>query len=156
MPNGPFVTTEGGNTIAKFAYEKLIPAVEKLSELAIKVSNFRYNFFAGFKKIELHKLDKDYKKTSKIFFEVYKEWHTPDILFKDLKDKKDATILLDYFNTRAAINEHINEGFRLIDFIDGVITGQNTAFYNRAAIELSILAIVISIILTMKPWQLIP
>ena len=151
MTYGPFQTKEGGDTIAIFTKDELLPITAKIEELAIKVSQFRLGFFSSFSRKRSSQIENEYKKISVEFIKLYHKWNTPDILFKDLKidskeEQKLGGVMADYFKSQQAVMWHFNEGFRLLSYIDRILTEQSTASYNRITITLSILAITISVV----------
>ncbi len=151
--NGPFQSQKGGEAIAKFTKDELFPTTKKIRELAISVSQFKSDFFESFLRFKLNALEKSFKNTSIHLLSTYHKWSTPDELFKNAdidpnKPEEFGPVMQDYFNSQQAIMQHFNEAFRLSSYIDGTLTGQRTASYNRTSIGLSILAITISIILT--------
>jgi len=150
MAYGPFQTKEGSDTIAKFTKDELLPLIRNIEELAIKVSQFRVGFWRSFWRRKFSELEDQYKQESVLFIKFYHRWSTPDIFFDDLNiDTEDQQrlggVMADYFQTQKAIAQHFNEGFRLLNYIDRILTNQSTASYNRVSISLGILAIVISI-----------
>lgn len=152
MSYGPFQTKEGGDTIGKFSKEDLLPLTAKIEELAIDVSQIRHSFINSFFRIGFSLIEDKYKKISVEFIKVYHKWNTPDILFEDLKiDSEDKRklggLMTDYFQSQQAVMWHFNDGFRLLSYIDRIITEQSTASYNRISIALAILAITISVII---------
>jgi len=155
MTYGPFQTKEGGDTIAKFTKDELLPLTEKIENLAIQASQFRVGFWRSFLRYKFSELENLYKDISVQFINLYHKWNTPDILFKELKmdpkedQQKVAKVMADYFQSQQAIMWHFNEGFRLLSYIDRILTEQSTASYNRVSITLAILAITISVILTL-------
>lgn len=150
MTYGPFQTKEGGDTIAIFTKDELFPLIQEIRQLAIKVSTFRVGFWGSFFRKKLSQIDEEYKNYSAKFIEKFHKWSTPDILFQEIEhppgSKESAMVIADYFNSQGAIMQHFNEGFRLLSYIDRIITEQSTASYNRISITLAILAITVSII----------
>ncbi|MFH1656163.1 MAG: hypothetical protein ABH956_00105 [Candidatus Nealsonbacteria bacterium] len=151
MEHTPFYTKEFSDIIGKFSKDELFPCISEINKLAIDVSKFRSSFWGDLSKNKILKLENRYKDISVKFINLYHKWNTPDILFKDLnqnpKDiEKDGKIIADYFSTNQAVMKHINESFRLLGYIDKILTGQDTAFYNRVSIALAIIAVTISII----------
>lgn len=152
MAFGPFNSQQGGEVISRFTKDELFPVTEKIRNLAIEISQFRAGFLESFLRNKIKKLEKLYKDLSVSFLNLYNKWNTPDILFKnlniDFKNPQEfGPIMGDYFNSQQAVMWHFNEGFRLLNYIDDILTSQTTASYNRISISLSLLAIVISIIL---------
>lgn len=150
--NGPFLSAKGGNTIAKFTKDELLPTTKSIRELAIKVSQYRATFFESFTRSDLRGLESTYKNVSIELVSKYHKWSTPDELFKESNVNPDnaqefGPVIQDYFNSQQAVMQHFNEGFRLLSYIDSILTGQSTASYNRISISLSVLAITTSIIL---------
>ncbi|KUK50056.1 MAG: hypothetical protein XD75_0071 [Parcubacteria bacterium 33_209] len=151
MTYGPFQTKEGGDTISIFTKDELLPIAAKIEEIAIEVSQFHLGFFSSFSRKRLSQIENEYKKISVEFIKLYHKWNIPDILFKDLKidskeEQKLGGVMADYFQSQQAVMWHFNEGFRLLSYIDRILTEQSTAFYNRISITLSILAITISVV----------
>ena len=147
---GPFRTKEGGETIAKFAKDDLIPIIRKIGELAVKTYQLKFNFLTRFYNKDLKKPEKELDDLSATFINYYHNWNTPDIFFKELNiggdPEKISYVIQDYFNNKEAINEHFNQGFRLLDSISNTIRNQLNASYNRIAITISLIAIIIAII----------
>ena len=147
MTWGPFKTEEGGKIISCFVKDELLPLIKEIRNIAVKTSRLRVGFWESFRRKELSNLEERYKSISVKFLENYHKFSTPDILFKDLKNQESPTFIADYFQTQGAVMQHFNEGFRLLSYIDNILTGQSTAAYNRASIFLSLLAIVIAVII---------
>lgn len=148
--NGPFQSLDGGNAIAGFTKDELLPIAKKIRQLAIIVSRFRAGFLESFYRKELRKLENEYKSLSVELVSSYHKWSTPDDLFKDLNIDNDnpqqfGPIMIDYFNSQQAVMQHFNESFRLLSYIDGILTGQSTASYTRISISLALAAIVVSV-----------
>jgi len=145
MAYGPFQTKEGGDTIGRFAKDELLPLTARIEELAVDVSQFRSGFWDSILRKKLSNLENKYKEISVEFIKLYHKWNTPDILFEKLKGQEPPLFIADYFQSQQAIMWHFNEGFRLLSYVDGILTNQSTASYNRISIVLAMLAIVISI-----------
>lgn len=149
--NGPFQSLDGGNTIAKFTKDELLPIAKKIRQLAIVISKFRAGYLESFHRRGLGNLENEYKSLSVELVSSYHKWSTPDDLFEDLDIDKDnpqqfGPIMIDYFNSQQAVMQHFNESFRLLSYVDGILTGQSTASYNRISVSISLLAIVIAIV----------
>jgi hypothetical protein len=85
---------------------------------------------------------------------LYKVWSTPDILFKELKIKDEETerlgiIMSDYLSNDKVMQVQFEEGFKLLDISNKILTDENTSSYNKLAITLSVIAISISIIVAL-------
>lgn len=150
--NGPFLSEEGGTMIAKFTKDELFPITKRIRTLAIEISNFRAGFRESFLRLKIKHFENSYKDVSVVLVSLYHTWSTPDELFKELKIDTNnpqlfGPIIQDYFNSQQAVMQHFNEGFRLLSYIDGILTNQSTASYNRISIGLSLLAIATSIVL---------
>ncbi len=151
MAHGPFQTKEGGDTIAIFTKDELLPCIKRIRELAIETSQFRVGFWSSILRKSISGLEEKHKKTSVQFINLYHKWSTPDLLFQALgeeykKPPKLGNIMGDYFNAQNAVMAHFNEGFRLLAYVDRILTEQSTAIYNRISVTLSIIAVTISII----------
>ncbi len=147
MSYGPFQTKEAGDIIARFANDELLPIVGKIREMAIEVSSLRVGLISHTK---INNFECRFKSVVSGFLVAYNKWSTPDLLFKGLdyspEDKRNILVIADYMNTKNAFQQHIDEGFRLMTYIDNSLTGQSTAVYNRKSITVSLLAIVIALI----------
>ncbi len=147
MAYGPFQTKEGGDTIAKFTKDELFPVVNEIKNLAIRVSQFRVGFWGSFLRYKFSETENSYKNISVQFIKLYHKWNTPDILFEKLEKQDPPIFIADYFQAQQSVMWHFNESFRLLSYIDRILTEQSTAAYNRVSISLALLAIVLSIIL---------
>lgn len=151
MSYGPFQTKEGGETISRFAKFDLLPVVHDIEKLAIDVSAFRLGFWGALAQNDLSKIERRFGEISKRFLEVYHVWNTPDLLFKDVKhetgSRESMVVMADYFNVRNAVIPHFESGFRLLEYIQSIITVQNTAANNRVSIFLSLAAVALSVFL---------
>jgi len=159
MTYGPFQTKEGGDTIARFTKDELLPLTARIETLAIQVSQFRVGFWGSFLRYKFTRLEDSYKDISVNFINAYHKWNTPDILFKELNtNPKDnpsfGGVMADYFQSQQAVMWHFNEGFRLLSYIDRILTEQSTAAYNRISISLALLAIAISIIINLECFSI--
>lgn len=149
--NGPFNSVIGGNTIGSFVKNELFPVTKSIRELAIEVSKFRAGFTESFFRKKIRELDSRYRSLSVDLISLYNKWETPDELFKEINLDKDnpqimGPILMDYFNSQQAVMQHFNESFRLLSYIDDILTTQSTASFTRMSVGISLLAIVTSII----------
>lgn len=144
MTQGPFQSKEGEKIILTFVQDELLPLVKEIRELAINASKLRVGFFNSFMRRKLSRLEDNYKITSIQFIQIYHKWSTPDILFKNLK-MEPPVFMADYMQAQGAVMNHINESFRLLNYIDRILTEQSTASYNRMSIAIALFAIVISI-----------
>lgn len=150
--NGPFQGNKSGIVIAKFVKDELFPLLDHIRDLSISVSQLKVGFFDSFLRIALNKQESSYKDLSVKFITMYKKWNMPDLLYKEVKIDTNNPLefgpaMNDYFNSQQAVMWHFNEGFRLLSYIDSVLTEQSTASYNRISVSLSLIAIVISVFL---------
>lgn len=148
-PSGPFQHDASGQAIAKFLFEELNPVVGELRQLAVDVSGFKLAFWASFTTRGLRNLEELYNATMKRFMTAYKKWQNPDELFGEVPPKDDeeaGPMLADYLRFSDLVDKSINEGFRLVGHIDGVLSQQRSIAYNRVAMMISIAAITVSII----------
>ena len=67
-------------------------------------------------------------------------------MFKGVIAQDQAGLLAEYVEIKPSLTEHINEGFRVLGFIDRLLTGARAAADTRVAVILSIFAITVSII----------
>ncbi len=89
------------------------------------------------------------------FMRAYQKWFDPDELFKGVKTddaQGTAVILGDYFRSRQANQEHFDEGFRLLEHIDRIISGKKYIANNRVAMFLSILVITLFIVVAISQF----
>jgi len=151
---GPFQTKEAGEIIMIFSKDKLLPAITDLEKFAIKVANHKTSFTSSFFQKNLNKLNSEYKEKYKNIFTLYHLYSTPDELFKDLKEIKNdpqsikivGSRMADYFNSKQAILNSFEKGFKLLEIIEHQLDRYFQSADNRISITLSIFAITISII----------
>ncbi len=146
MTWGPFNTKEGGEIIAKFTNDELLPATKGMRDLAIDISSYKIALRDYLWKDDLNKLENTYKDMVVKFMKLYNKFSTPDILFQDIVNKDEPLFIADYFQSQGAVMWHFNEGFRLLSYMNSILVQQNTAIYNRRIFALSLFAIVISIV----------
>ena len=150
-----FQTDEAGKTILDFTKDELLPAVKSLEKLAIEIADYRINFWNSFFRKRLSDLQKKYQKENKKFLDLYHKYSTPDELFSQFnsdsyKDKQKIGMMIgDYFNSRQAVLYHFEQGFKLLEIIDRQITRYYQSADQRVAVSLSIIAITISVIITL-------
>ncbi len=133
--------------IIRFFSGELNPVIKEIQTLAVESSSFKLNLLECFVRNKINRLENQYIEISTRFIEVYQKWSNPDKLFESIKlpdDKNKDALMADYSGMKEAIKEHFEEGFRLLGFIDRVLTARSTASYNCVAVILSILAITIS------------
>ncbi len=152
MSNGPFRTKEGAERIGRFMKDELFPTLEAFQVLAVEVSSLRLGFVDSFGSKRLDSIEARYVELLGRFMRLYRTWFDPDELFKGIeaKDPQKAAMLLgDYTGAKQAIQEHVNEGFRLLAQVDRIISDHKTTAYNRLTMFLSIVAITLSIVVAL-------
>jgi len=146
--DSPLQTNVAVMAIAAFAQE-MFPVVRDLQGLAVDVCALRIGFFSSFYSRKLNALNHEYVDLLGNFMRVYRKWADPNELFKDVdvKDPRGAAQLMnDYTRMRGALREHLEEGFRLLAYIDNVLRDRKTIAYNRLTMFIAALAIVISVL----------
>ena len=153
--NGPFLGQESGEVIARFVKDELFEELVKIRDLAIEASDYKSGFFESFLMMDLRQLENKFVKSTSNFLKLYKKWNTPDILYQNLKINPDdpqkmGPAMQDYFNSQQAVMQHFNEGFRLIEYINSLILPIKTTSYNRISILVSLIAIVVSVFISVS------
>jgi len=149
MKNAPIHLTQGDQLILKFVQEKLIPITKEFRVLALKCSSTKIGFWETFTHKELRKIESKCQTKSTQFLDYYKKWSDPNEFFESLKpanNQESGRIMQSYINMKGAVEEYLNECFRMISYIQTYTTTQATSLYNRLAVILALLAIVIAII----------
>lgn len=136
----------GQKIVLTFLKDELQPVILELHSVARNASSFRTGFWGSFTQKNLRNIETAYVDAMNRFMAAYKKWCFPDELFKDAGSSYTPQALVDYMSMKPALQEHIHEGFRLLEYTDRVISGQRSAASNRVAIFLSIVAITVSII----------
>lgn len=134
------------STVLSYFREELQPVIADLQVLAKEAAGFKVGFVESIARKKLHELEERYAKSMALFMEVYKKWHFPDEMFKGIGASYNAEVLAEYQGLKPALSEHINEGFRVLGFIDRVVGGARSVADNRVAVLLSMAAITISIV----------
>lgn len=142
----PKAINPGLTTLLTFFREELQPVVADLQSLAEDVAGFRVGFLESITRRRLRELEKRYAHSMTQFMTVYRKWHSPDEMFKGIGDSYNAEVLAEYQRIKPALAEHIQEGFRVLGFIDRLVGGARSVADNRVAVILSISAITVSII----------
>ncbi|MBN1254902.1 MAG: hypothetical protein JXA50_06485 [Deltaproteobacteria bacterium] len=141
-PNQP---ASGQKIVLEFLRDELQPVILKLQSVAQQTSSLRVGFWGSFTQKELRTLEQSYVETMSRFMVAYKKWYFPDEMFKDVGSSHNVQMLSDYIKVKPALKEHIQEGFRLLEYIDRILSGQKSTAYNRVAMSLSIVAITVSV-----------
>lgn len=133
-------------TVLSYFREELQPVIAELQSLAEDVAAFQVGFAESISRKKLHELENRYAQSMALFMVAYKKWHFPDEMFKGIGASYNAETLTEYLSIKPALSEHIQEGFRVLGFIDRLIAGARPIADNRVAVILSIGAITVSII----------
>lgn len=159
---GPKVETEIGKKriVHWFLAKNLVPHINEIRELAKKSSSFRMGHWDSFKYVfrrnssSLFKFENEYRESSKKLFELHYIWNNIDVFFEksespapQIQTKENIDLLSDYKRLRE--NESIdkwyfNDGFRLIKYINHIITTERTAAYNTVSINIALVALVLA------------
>ena len=140
-PVGPAMAT-----VLTYFREELQPVIADLQLLAEDVAAFQVGFTESIRRNKLHELESKYAQSMARFMAAYKKWHFPDQMFKGIGASYNAEVLTEYQSIKPALSEHIQEGFRVLSFIDRLIGGARSVADNRVAVILSISAITVSIV----------
>ena len=132
--------------VLAFLRDELQPVILDLHSMAQRASLFRIGFWASFTPRGFQDIENSYIDAMTRFMSAYKKWYFPDELFSGAGHSYNAQVLADYMTMKPALQEHIHEGFRLLEYIDRVLSGQKSVVYNRVAMSLSVAAITVSVI----------
>lgn len=125
--------------------DELQPALVDLTSLAKRAASLKIGVFKSFWPKDLDALEDSYANTMTRFMDAYHKWAFPDEMFRGRTDY-DAQMLADYIKARPLLKEHINEGFRLLEYIDRTLGGHRSSARNRVAVILSLMAVVVSVV----------
>ena len=135
--------------VLAFLRDELQPIILNLHALAQRASSLDTGFWESFTQKEIRAAESSYGEAMQRFMAAYKKWYFPDEMFATAGPAYTADTLANYMAMRPALAEHVHEGFRLLEYIDRIISGHKSVAYNRVAIFLSITAITVSVIVAL-------
>lgn len=138
--------------VLSYFRDELLPVIAELQVLAEDIARFQVGFAESIRRKRLRALEGRYVQLMARFMGAYKKWHFPDEMFKGIIGASyHADVIAEYQRMKPALSEHIQEGFRVLGFIDRLIGGARAVADNRVAVILSIAAITVSIIVALVP-----
>ncbi len=146
MSNRTITAGLGEQIVFTYFTDELNPAVSELQSFAEEVSSYRVGFLESLTRKKLNDLEKRYAAHMSSFMRIYKKWHLPDEMFKDVQAPDKTSLWVEYLQIKPSLSEHINEGFRVLAFIDKLVGGARSNADTQVAVILSLIAIKISIV----------
>ncbi len=146
MSNGASPVGPGTAIVLSYFKDELNPTVTALQTFAEEVASYKVGFFESLTRKKLEGMESRYAEHMSSFMRIYKKWHLPDEMFKDVQIADKTGLLAEYMQLKPSLTEHINEGFRVLAFIDKLISGARSTADTQVAVILSIIAITISIV----------
>ncbi|MDA8133353.1 MAG: hypothetical protein M0T82_01910 [Desulfobacteraceae bacterium] len=146
MSNGTITVGKGGQIVLDYFKNELNPAVADLQSFAEEVASYKVGFFESLTRKKLDGIERRYAAYMSSFMRIYKKWHLPDEMFRDVQIADKNSLIAEYMQIKPSLTEHINEGFRVLAFIDKLVGGARSTADNQVAVILALIAITISIV----------
>ena len=144
MTGTPSPREEVAMRAGTFLKDELWPLVKDIEQLAIEACKLKDGFWARLTGRNLSKINDKYLDVSVAFMNAYHKWNTPDELFKGMSHLPDDNVMSAWFQLNDAATATFNQGFRLIDYVDRVISERNTSRYNTWSMIIAVIAVIVA------------